>query len=190
MGLHRHIFFVFDEAKATEAACHILQRLNGRRDYFSLIKLLYLAERQSLIENRWPIFGDAYASLDHGPIVSTVYNIIKDDRDWLARKPRIWPAYIERIGQWDVLLKQPVVLQKLSPNDVAILDAVVAEHGRKDWRELRRFTHSLPEYQDPQGSSIPILPDEILSIAGASEEEIKDIRLDADAFRHMFAAAS
>jgi uncharacterized phage-associated protein len=50
--------FPFDERKAAQAAAYLLKKHDGRLNFMKLIKLLYLADRKSLLENGKPITGD------------------------------------------------------------------------------------------------------------------------------------
>jgi uncharacterized phage-associated protein len=52
---------------------------------------------------------------------------------------------------------------------------VFARYGHMTRWQLRDFTHTLPEWHDPQGSSRPIDPADILRHAGYSEAEIRDV---------------
>ncbi|MGE0134681.1 MAG: hypothetical protein AB7L91_10365 [Dehalococcoidia bacterium] len=46
--------FVFDERRAAQAAAQLLELRGGRMPYMKLIKLLYWADRESLIETGTP----------------------------------------------------------------------------------------------------------------------------------------
>ena len=60
----------FREDKATQAAARLLRHAGGRMEYLKLIKLLYLAERESLVTLGSPLTYDACWSLPYGPILS------------------------------------------------------------------------------------------------------------------------
>ena len=51
--------FFFDERKAAQAASVLLERHGGSMPYIKLIKLLYLADREALIESGLPIRATA-----------------------------------------------------------------------------------------------------------------------------------
>ena len=70
--------FFFDERKAAQAASVLLDRHEGRMPYIKLLKLLYLADREALIETGLPITGDRFVSLKFGPVLSRVLDLIKD----------------------------------------------------------------------------------------------------------------
>ena len=59
--------------------------------HLRLIKLLYIAERTSLDRFGRPIIGDRYVSVRHGPALSNVYNLIKEEVS-----ETVWSINIER----------------------------------------------------------------------------------------------
>ena len=67
----------FNEAKATEAAARLIELRGGKMSYRKLINLLYLADREALLRWGRPITTDRYVSMDHGPVVSNVYELIR-----------------------------------------------------------------------------------------------------------------
>ncbi len=181
------LHFRFSERKATEATCYVLQKLGGKRDYLSVIKLLYLAERESLSRHHWPIIGDAYVSMPHGPVVSTVYSLIKDDRAWLEKTPQYWPDHIRQVDENDIEVYRPLAPHELTRGDMRVLDEVCARYAHLSRWQLRDLTHTLPEWEDPDGGSLPILHEDLLRIVGLSESEIESIRLDTEELRRIFA---
>ncbi len=45
--------------------------------YLGLLKMLYIADRLALKTMDQPITGDRYVSMDYGPVLSGVYDLIK-----------------------------------------------------------------------------------------------------------------
>src|SRR5712691_464729 len=68
---------MFSERRVAQMAAYLLGREKGRMNYLKLIKLLYLADRESLKRHGHPISDDRYVSMDHGPVLSTTFNLIK-----------------------------------------------------------------------------------------------------------------
>src|SRR5437899_2065419 len=64
--------FAFNEKKATQAAAYLLVRHGNRMNKMVLLKLLYLADRASLVECGQPITGDRMVSMPHGTVLSMV----------------------------------------------------------------------------------------------------------------------
>src|SRR5437879_5045314 len=101
----------FDEVKATEATALFLALRGGQMHYMKLIKLLYMADRIAL--QRWgiPITTDSYVSMDHGPVVSNIYDLIRRRAEAAS-----WSQYIsEPMGDSnkEVSLKKDVKLARL-----------------------------------------------------------------------------
>ena len=173
--------FVFEEKKTAQAAAHLLRRHGGDMPYFNLIKLLYLADRHALIEEGYPITGDRPVSMPHGPVLSRVYDLIKN------ADGAVWPEFVTEPEGWTVRATGCTEIGKLSEYDTDVLDEVYDEFGRLDWWKLREITHQLPEWRDPQGSSSPIDPADILRAAGLDEQRIADVSAQVEAVRAFLA---
>jgi uncharacterized phage-associated protein len=172
--------FMFDEGKATQAAGFLIRRHGSRMNYTALIKLLYLADRRSLAETGAPITGDRMVSMPHGPVLSGIYDRIREP----ASDGGAWHEWIALDGQYHVKLRNDPPDDRppddrLSRYEIATLQAVYDKHGRKTWQELRALTHRLPEWEDPHGSSLPIDPERILEAAGKQPGEIERARSEA-----------
>ncbi|MBI2921309.1 MAG: SocA family protein [Planctomycetes bacterium] len=161
--------YPFNEAKAAQAAACLVDLAQGNMTRLRVIKLLYLADRTAILQMRWPIAGGTYFSMEHGPVLSEVYDLIRDQREsegpWQALIQSDGPRGIRRLGKTD--------FEDLSESDLSTLRAVHFEQaGKSDW-ELRNFTHDLPEYEDPGRSALPIPVRRILLEEGVSIEEIR-----------------
>lgn len=171
--------FVFNEAKAAQAAAMLLERHERTMPYIKLIKLLYLADRQSLIETGSPITGDRFVSMKHGPVLSRVLDLIGHPP---PPEHSIWHACIRR-ERHDAVLIDSVGSDQLSEYEISVLEEVFQAHGaEKPWTVVDH-THALPEWTDPGGTSTPIAPEDILGYAGYSEEEIRAVSEQAEAVR-------
>ncbi|GMR23642.1 MAG: Panacea domain-containing protein [Acidobacteriota bacterium] len=162
----------FDEEKTTAAASVLLHEAGGEMKYFVLLKLLYLADRESWLKYNRPITGDDYVSMDHGPVLSTTYNLILDD----SEGP--WADAIERFVRYVKLRGEPDYTA-LSEAEIKILKEAYHLYKMISQWKLRDFTHTLPEWTDPKGSSIPITPEDILRALEKGPEEIDEARQEA-----------
>lgn len=172
------IEFVFNEKRAAQAAARLLRRHGGSMEYFKLIKLLYLADRCVFIETGLPITGDRMVSMEHGPVLSGVYDLIKDKRAGDGS----WRAYVSSPQGNVVRLTGREDDEELSDGEREVLDEVHAKFGSMGFGQLRHATHQLDEWHDPDQSSKPIDPREILASAGLTALEIDAIADDARAF--------
>lgn len=181
--------FVFDEQKAAQAAAYLLRRQGEPMPYIKLIKLLYLADRKALIETGYPITGDRFVSMPHGPVLSQILDLIT----WGCRdEGSPWREHISLPSNYSVMAIGPHDEGSLSDYDRGLLDALLDEFGAMDHWDLVDHTHALPEWVDPEGSSIDIDPRVILRDAGYTDEGIEDVEDEAAAVRWLrtnFAAA-
>ena len=169
--------FVFDELKAAQAASILLERAGGSMPYIKLIKLLYLADRASLIDTGSPITGDRFVSMKYGPVLSSVLTLIKTTH---LSESSNWGRYVRR-NYFDVVLVGSAQADHLSDYDEDLLNNIFDSYGSWNSWDVVDRTHALPEWKDPGNTSIPIDPEEILRFAGYDEEELRLAVQQADA---------
>ena len=112
------ISFVFDEMKATQAACYLLSLNAGRMNYLKMIKLLYLADRQYITDWSNSITTDCYVSMDNGPVTSRIYDLIKDSK---TDNGSYWASCIRTNGYDVFLMKEPGEYDRLSPMEMEVI---------------------------------------------------------------------
>lgn len=168
------IQFTFKPQKAVQAAAFLLKLHGKPMRYLLLLKMLYIADRISLQRIEQPITGDNYTSMKYGPVLSNVYDLIKGKLAEDASS--IWSEFIsERDGYEVSLLKDPGT-DELCEEEEGILTDVYNELGHRNPFVVAEWTHLFPEWQDPHGSAIPILVEDILQHVGKSPEEIEEIQ--------------
>lgn len=138
-------------------------------DYYDLVKLLYLADREQVRRRGRTITGDYHWSLPWGPVLGHVLDAVRngDDLDWNEH------IRTNRTTKTSTLV-QDAPLSALSKADVEVLQSVWEEFGHMDGRSLMRYTHGLPEYTDTDGRVLISLED-IARAVGHSEDEIDQI---------------
>ena len=67
---------LFNEKRTAQAAAFMLHSAGGRLPLLKLMKLLYLAERESLRLFGEPISGDKLVSMPHGPVLSKTLDMM------------------------------------------------------------------------------------------------------------------
>lgn len=175
----------FNETKATQVAGRLLGAAPGRRlSYLSLIKLMYLADRTAL--ERWasPITNDRYYSLDYGPVLSNVLNLINLGPGF---ENGSWSAFISPPTNYMVELMDEPGISELSQAEVDLIDETFAAYGKLTKWELVKLTHGLPEWKDPEGSAIPISIEEILEATGMNADEARETAADLKSIRQVHA---
>jgi uncharacterized phage-associated protein len=165
----------FREDKTTQAAAMLLRLRGGQMSHLKLIKLLYLVDREALLQWGRPVTYDWYYSMPHGPVLSFTLNRINGDL--APGEESYWNTYIAEWRSHEVGLRNrpKCPTDQLSPAEEELINKVFEQYGKMSRWELRDFSHTLPEWQDPQGSSAPIEHQDILRLSGMSDEEIQQI---------------
>lgn len=163
----------FDEAKATQIACMFLHLRGGRMHYIKLIKLLYLLDREAL--DRWGVLvtTDRFAAMEHGPIVSNIFNLITDDKS-----TPVWSRYISApLGDHEIELRNnSISTDRLSDAEENLVREIFEQFGHRNrWDLIENHMHKLPEWRDPGVSSYPIHIRQILVALGHKRDDIDAI---------------
>jgi uncharacterized phage-associated protein len=182
------ISFKFNPRKTVEAAAMFLKLHGEPMNYMALLKLLYMADRISLQRIDQPISGDKYVSMDFGPVLSNVYDLLKGANTKNKEDAAIWSQYISIRAQdyfinkqYSIKLLKDPGTDELSEEEEEIIKEVYGKHGKLDSFSLAEITHELfPEWQDPHGTSIPIWVEDILKNIGKTPTEIKQITEEAE----------
>lgn len=178
------IQFRFQPKKAVQAAAMLL-KLHDRKPmkYLGLLKMLYIADRIALERMDWPITGDRYVSMKYGPVLSGVYDLIKGQP--LDNALPIWFQFISpRDSNFEVKLLEDPGNGELCEEEEEIIQEVYQTFGHLNPFDVAEWTHSLPEWQNPGDSQIPIVVEDVLRNVGKSREEIEEI--DEDAVREAY----
>ncbi len=172
------IAFRFHPEKTVEAAAMFL-KLHGKPiKYLGLLKMLYIADRIALKRMEQPITGDHYVSMKYGPVLSGVYDLIKGQP--LDNALPLWSKFISPRDNNYVKLIQDPGYDELCEEEEGIIRQVYQIFGHLDPFTVAEWTYDLPEWQDPLGSAIPIEIEEILKNVGKSNQEIEEIRQEAE----------
>jgi len=162
------VVFPFKVPKTIQAI-GVLLRCDGvkRMNYMRLLKLLYMADRESLHETGRPIIGGSVIAMERGPVPEEVYDLIRGQH----RDMPFWDTFFRKERYDLVLLCEPDV-GKLSKYEINKLQVVAKKHEDMDEWDLVQITHDLPEWKqnDPGGSSKPIPLADILEAVGRGSD--------------------
>jgi len=123
------------------------------------VKLVYLADRESLARFGFPILDETHVSMPHGPVNSTTYSHINGEEDLDVCG---WSQFLQARENHQIAVVPGLSdddLDELSEADIVCLDSVWERFGTMTKWEIRDWTHdqnNVPEWEDPQGSSRPI----------------------------------
>jgi uncharacterized phage-associated protein len=129
------------------------------------VKLVYLADRESLCRYGFPILEEALVSMPQGPVNSATYSHINGEEDLDACG---WSKFLQAREGNNVSVVPGIVtedLDELSDADIICLDSVWSKFGEMNKWEIWDWTHdpkNIPEWEDPNGSSRPIPLERVL----------------------------
>ena len=167
--------------KAAQAAAKFVCAEGSKIEKLKLIKLMYLAERESIRSRGRPMFYDELFSLKDGPICSSTLNAINGGID-----KEIWAAYIQKNGDKDIyLVSGNNGHDELSRSDLAVIESIIRQFGWMTSSQIRNWTHNprnCPEYTEVENNSrLPIAYGDVAVAVGhddaaAFEASIKEYR--------------
>jgi hypothetical protein len=145
--------------------------------------MLYIADRKALVEWHRPITGDSFWSLENGPIVSRIYDLIRGKI--FGPEMEIWRTVFNPRGGDTVSLKEGVKpnTKPLSRREKEALKEAYARIQPLSIGEVIDLVHKFPEWRNPGKSSLPIDPKTIFYHENFGENAVKEIEEDLDAFQ-------
>jgi uncharacterized phage-associated protein len=160
------VLFRFNFDKALQSAAVLLERDGNRMGRIRLLKLLYIAERELLAETARPLTGDRAMAMQHGPVLSHVYDLIKGE----AARAGEWDHYIHSDGHAVELRIEPA-RGKLSRREIEKLIEVSDRCRNIDDWELSETTHEFDEWSRnyKEGGSTLIPWRDVLSAQGKED---------------------
>ncbi len=136
------MMFRFNFEKALQGAGVLLSLDGDQMERIRLLKLLYIADRELLAQTGRTITGDRAVAMDHGPVLSHVYDLIKGE----ASRAGEWNQYIHTVGHRLELKKDPG-RGELSRGEVQKLNELTDRYRNVDDWSLSEMTHDFPEWR-------------------------------------------
>jgi uncharacterized phage-associated protein len=165
------------EKTVQAVACLLRLEPSSEMSYMRLLKLLYIADRESLGETGAPITGDSVVAMKRGPVLSETYDLIKSEHLRYAE----WEAFFRIVGYRIEMVKDPGI-GKLCRYEIEKLKEVSERYRSCDEWDMVNETHEFPEWKknDPGDSVRPIPLRDILRAVGR-ENDREAIEQDAAA---------
>ncbi len=172
------MFVVFDVDRCVEAAGVLFStteaKMMGR---LRLLKLLYLANRQSLKETGDPIVDDDAIAMKHGPVLSHTYNLI-NGTDRNDKALAAWNEHFKVVDWIQIKMLSDPGTGHLSDYDVKTLIKIAFQYKDAEDDDLSELTHTFDEYKwhwDGNHKSEPIPERDLLRGIGYTVEETNEI---------------
>ena len=161
----------YEDQRIKEVLLYILSK-TGVVDYYHLMKILYLAERQHLAKWGEKITTDDYYALPHGPVPTRIYDALKAVKD--GHGGFLADVVTVEKDQPNVMPLREPDMGYLSKSEVEALDNAITKNIVKSFAELEQMTHD--EYYHKalvNGRKMSI--EDIARSGGASEGMIEFI---------------
>lgn len=180
MSFHFHI------RKAMQAIGVLLRFERSRRmNSMRLLKLLYIADRESLRETGRPITGGHVVAMKRGPVLSGVYDLIRGQH---LETPH-WEQFVRK-DRYEIELIGEVGVGELSRYEIGKLEEISKRYADCDEWDMVWLTHEFPEWRrnDPGNASRPIPLEHILEAVGRIDDMASIVQDEKDrmAFERVF----
>lgn len=172
---------MFNEQKAAQIAAWFLAQEGGAMPHLKLMKLMYLADREAMLRFGFPMTGDLFVSMPHGPVLSNTLSHINDEAQ---SAPDGWDKWIsDKANHMVALVREPNPdeLDELSRADLTVLGTTWAKFGHMTKYQIRDYTHdrnNCPEWEDPDGGSNPIPYEVVFRALGFDTEDAASMAAD------------
>jgi uncharacterized phage-associated protein len=169
--------FPLDRQKTLQAIALLLdQAPNKKMKYLKLLKLLYIADRETLQDKGHPITGGRMSAMKHGPVNSFACDFVRG-----ATPVPVWNRNIQLAGYFATLAASPGT-DSLSRYEIRKLTEVFERYKHLTEYQLRDLTHGFAEWikNNPGNSSRTIPLRDILDAVGKAGD-IAGVEEEADA---------
>jgi len=126
-------YSTLNKDKSIASLLYIIKTLGGKWDMYSVLKILYFAERSHLFEYGRTITGDAMIAMENGPVPSFSYDEVKIrtiDKNFFDTDE-------ENII---VATKEPNI-DTLSESEIECLDASIEDNKHLGFGDLKKKSH-------------------------------------------------
>lgn len=141
----------FDAEKAIEVLLYVAAKCP---DTYTALKVLYFADKAHLAQYGRLICGDIYVAMDHGPVPSGAYDLVKYARGDSFCWANVPVADAFCVQGYAIIPKRAADLEWLSESDIECLDAAIAEYGHLSFLQLRQISHRDPAFKESDHNSL------------------------------------
>lgn len=157
----------FAPAKSAAAIGYLVK--STRADLYSVMKMLYLADKVHMGRYGRTITGDEYVAMEKGPVPERSYNLCKFVRGNRSSFDPL-PNARDLLGMEgnNFILRREPDLNELSRSDLQALDEVCEIHRRGGWRAVAEESHDdawKTAWHDAEGRDVRMVDMDINAIA-------------------------
>ena len=161
---------IFDFKRTLASVAYILNKENGTMSYSRLLSLMYIAERDFLLEKGYSLTGDTIYISNEGPVLTFISRLLRGD----DTQAYLWEEFLET----DMSSPNRIVSLIRDPGNsflsrakIRIIDAVYSRVGAFSEEELKQYIFSLEECKPYKYTEMPKLltAEEILTANNCSD---------------------
>ena len=168
--------------KIKEVILYLAHQTDIELTRYRVVKLVYLADLLHLNRHGRPITYDHVVAMKNGPVPSTTYDILNQDRRRKLNYGKMPFDYVQR-GERNYIEnpKREVNERLFSKSDLKALEETVREHGKKTFRELFDLTHEHTGYKRAwkrkgAKNSVPIPFEDLIEENEGKAQLVEDLR--------------
>ena len=138
--------FEFDIEKAVEAILYIVEK-GAKPTFHHISKIFYFADKKHLEDYGRLICGDNYVAMKHGPVPSSIYDILKFAREnfdsdyYQDETIQKLKEAISVTGRYIVQNERKPNLDYFSESDLECLDYAIENYGQMEFNDLTKISH-------------------------------------------------
>jgi len=160
--------------KALEVLLYVSDRAPN---LYNALKCIYFADKLHLAQYGSFIYGDDYVAMNHGPVPSAAFDIVKQVRgDGRICLPIAASESFEIDGHL-IRPKRDADVRMLSDSERECLDRVIGEYGDLAFGELRQISHGDAAFQEADENAFISVEAIVRSIG---DEDLLELLRDGD----------
>jgi uncharacterized phage-associated protein len=160
------INFKFDEEKAVAATLYVAHRLMGAKrspDLYKILKIFYFADKKHIVKYGRPILGDYYVAMDHGPVPSNLYDMLKVIKNGGHEEY----GQLFKFVAWNIKPLADPDMDEISESELNCINESFVENKDLGFGELKQKSHDAAYETANKNSEISYR--DIAKVAGASK---------------------
>lgn len=134
-----------DIKASTQALYYISKKLEKPLDKWTGLKLVFFADRYHIRKYGRTITDDFYYAMEHGPVGSTTYDVLKFNTNTSHEKKYI-EYFLEKEGDKCKAKNKNLKLDYLSETDIEALDFAINTFGKFSSKRIKDISHLYPEW--------------------------------------------
>lgn len=134
----------FDRDSTITSLLYLISKARGKIDYYTLVKLMYFADKKHFHTWAHTITGDIFARMPHGSTGSNTLNLLcaaRGDTDYTKGDISFAQHFFRFEPNNIVVALEDPDLDNLSEAEIDTLDTVYEQYGHLTFSKLKKLAH-------------------------------------------------